>query len=59
MREMWMKPAPDGDITPVVTPQPVWLALGICAVGTVVLGIVPSLVLQFADLPDLTSAFGR
>jgi NADH-quinone oxidoreductase subunit N len=59
LREMWMKPVPDGDITPVVTPQPVWLALGICAAGTVVLGIVPSLVLQFADLPDLTSAFGR
>ena len=59
LREMWMKPVPDGDITPVVTPQPVWLALGICAAGTVVLGVVPSLVLQFADLPDLTSAFGR
>ncbi len=59
LREMWMKPTPDGDVTPVVTPQPVWLALGICAVGTVVLGVVPSLVLQFADLPDLTSAFGR
>jgi NADH-quinone oxidoreductase subunit N len=59
LREMWMQPVPDGDITPVVTPQPVWLALGICAAGTVVLGVVPSLVLQFADLPDLTSAFGR
>ena len=28
MREMWMKPVPDGDTTPIVTPQPVWVALG-------------------------------
>jgi NADH-quinone oxidoreductase subunit N len=59
LREMWMKPVPDGDLGPVVTPQPVLVALGICAAGTVVLGVVPGLVLQFADLPDLTSAFGR
>ncbi|MCB0976582.1 MAG: NADH-quinone oxidoreductase subunit N [Acidimicrobiales bacterium] len=59
LREMWMKPVPDGDTTPVVAPQPVWAALGICAAGTVVLGVLPSLVLRFADLPDLTSALGR
>ena len=59
LREMWMKPVPDGDTTPIVAPQPVWAALGICAAGTLVLGLVPSLVLRFADLPDLTSAFGR
>jgi NADH-quinone oxidoreductase subunit N len=58
MREMWMKPVPDGDMTPIVPPQPVWLALGICAAGTIVLGLAPGLVLRFADLPDLTSAFG-
>ncbi len=58
LREMWMRPIPDGDATPIVTPQPVWLALGICAAGTIVLGLVPGLVLRFADLPDLTSAFG-
>jgi NADH-quinone oxidoreductase subunit N len=58
MREMWMKPVPDGDITPIVTPQPVSLALAICAAGTIVLGIAPGLVLNFADLHDLTSAFG-
>ena len=34
-----MKPVPDGDTTPIVTPQPVWAALGICAAGTVVLGV--------------------
>lgn len=59
LREMWMKPVPDGDTTPVVAPQPVWAALGICAAGTIVLGVLPSLVLRFADLPDLTSALGR
>ena len=58
MREMWMKPVPDGDTTPIVTPQPVSLALAICAAGTIVLGVVPGLVLSFADLHDLTSAFG-
>jgi NADH-quinone oxidoreductase subunit N len=58
MREMWMKPVPDGDTTPIVTPQPVSLALAICAAGTIVLGIAPGLVLSFADLHDLTSAFG-
>ena len=59
LREMWMKPVPDGDITPIKPPQPVWVALGICAAGTIVLGLLPGLVLRFADLPDLTSAFGR
>jgi hypothetical protein len=45
-------------MSPVVTPQPVSLALAICAAGTIVLGIAPGLVLDFADLQDLTSAFG-
>ena len=58
LREMWMKPAPDGDTTPIATPQPIWAALTICAGGTVVLGILPGLVLRFADLPDLTGALG-
>ena len=58
MREMWMKPVPDGDVAPIATPQPIWAALGICAAGTLVLGILPGLVLRFADLRDLTGAFG-
>jgi len=58
LREMWMKPVPDGDTTPVIAPQPVAVALGICAAGTVVLGILPGLVLRFADLRDLTGALG-
>ena len=59
LREMWMKPVPDEDVTPIVAPQPVAVALGICAAGTVVLGILPGLVLRFADLQDLTGALGR
>ena len=59
LREMWMNPVPDGDTTPIVTPQPIWAALGICTAGTVVLGILPGLVLRFADLQDLTNALGR
>ena len=59
LREIWMKPVPDGDTTPISVPQPIWAALGICTVGTVVLGLFPGLVMRFADLPDLTGAFGR
>ena len=58
LREMWMKPVPDGDTTPIVAPQPVAAALGICAAGTLVLGLLPGLVLRFADLEDLTGALG-
>jgi NADH-quinone oxidoreductase subunit N len=59
LREIWMKPVPDGDTSRVVVPQPVWAALGICGVGTVVLGLFPGIVLRFADLRDLTGALGR
>jgi hypothetical protein len=33
-------------------------ALGITAIGTVVLGVLPGLVTRFADLQDLAGAFG-
>ncbi|MDA2973728.1 MAG: NADH-quinone oxidoreductase subunit N [Actinomycetota bacterium] len=58
LRQIWMAPAPDGDTSPVVVPPPIRLALAITAGGTVVLGILPGLVLRFADLPDLTGALG-
>ena len=54
MREMWMKEVPDGDRTPIVTPPPVTAALAITAAGTLVLGVLPGLVLRFADIQDLT-----
>jgi NADH-quinone oxidoreductase subunit N len=58
MREMWMSAPPDGDETPIVTPAPVAAALGITAAGTLVLGVLPGLVLRFADINDLTGALG-
>jgi NADH-quinone oxidoreductase subunit N len=59
MREMWMNPVPvDADISPIRTPAPVALALGITAAGTVALGVLPGLVLRFGDLQDLTGALG-
>ena len=59
MREMWMNEPPDGDVTPVATPQPVLPRSAITGAGTVVLGVLPGLVMRFADLQDLTGAFGR
>ena len=58
LREIWMKPVPDGDTSTISVPQPIWAALGICTLGTIVLGLFPGLVMRFADLPDLTGAFG-
>ncbi|MAT03911.1 MAG: NADH-quinone oxidoreductase subunit N [Acidimicrobiaceae bacterium] len=58
LREIWMRPVPDGDTSEIVVPQPIWAALGICTVGTIVLGLFPGLVMRFADLPDLTGALG-
>lgn len=60
LRVVWMAPAPDGDTTPVVVPPPVAAALGITAIGTIVLGVLPGLVLRFGDIRDLTgAALGR
>ncbi len=58
MRTMWMDDPPEGAPQAVVTPPPVMAALGITAVGTVVLGVLPGLVMRFADLQDLSGAFG-
>jgi NADH-quinone oxidoreductase subunit N len=58
LREMWMKPVPEGETATIDAPQPVWVALVICAAGTIVLGVLPQIVLRFADLRDLTSALG-
>ena len=58
MREMWMNDPPDGDVTPIVTPPPIMAALAITAAGTLVLGVLPGLVMRFADIGDLTGALG-
>jgi NADH-quinone oxidoreductase subunit N len=59
LRTVWMAPVPDGDVTPIRTPPPVMAALGITAIGTLLLGVLPGLILRFGDIQDLTGAFGR
>jgi NADH-quinone oxidoreductase subunit N len=56
LREIWMKPAPDGDETPIRVPSSLVAALGICGVATVLLGVLPGVILRFGDLSTLTSA---
>ncbi len=59
MRTMWVDDAPYGERTPIVTPPPIMAALTITAAGTIVLGVLPGLVMRFADLQDLSGALGR
>lgn len=49
-REMWMRPVPDGDTTPVRVPAGLTAALSLCAVATVVIGVYPQVVARFGDL---------
>ncbi|MEX0846985.1 MAG: NADH-quinone oxidoreductase subunit N [Ilumatobacteraceae bacterium] len=58
LREMWMKPVPDGDVTPIRTPAALQAALFITVAVTIVLGVVPGLVGRYGELSDLTGAFG-
>jgi len=53
LKEMWMKPTPDGDTTPVRIPQSLGIALGITSIVTLAIGILPNLVLRFGDLAHL------
>ncbi len=48
-REMWMRPVPDGDRTPVRIPQTLGAALAITGVGTLLLGIIPQLLGRLGD----------
>jgi len=40
-------------MSPVVTPAPIATVIGICGVGTLVLGVFPAIVMRFADYDDL------
>jgi len=53
MREMWMKPAPDGDVTPIKIHGSVQAALVICGVATLVLGVLPGLIAKVGAITDL------
>ena len=56
LREMWMKPAPDGDTSPVRVQPAIVVALAITGVATLVLGSFPGIVMHFGDL---TSVLGH
>jgi NADH-quinone oxidoreductase subunit N len=58
MREIWMRPVPHGDTTPVVTPSSLQIALGITAVATLVFGVLPGIALHFGDVADIVGALG-
>ncbi|NBR00265.1 MAG: NADH-quinone oxidoreductase subunit N [Actinobacteria bacterium] len=58
LREMWMKPAPHGDTSPVKVPSAIGVALAITGGSTLVLGVLPGLVIHFGDLAGLTGALG-
>jgi NADH:ubiquinone oxidoreductase subunit 2 (subunit N) len=59
MREVWMKPAPNGETRAVATPTSLVAALTITGAATLLLGVLPGTVLRFGDLADLVGAFGR
>ena len=59
LREMWMRPVPDGDTTPVRVQPAIAVALCITGVTTLVLGVLPGLVIHFGDLAGLAGAAGR
>lgn len=53
LREIWMKPVPDGDTRRIAVPGSLGAALVICGAATLVLGVLPNLVLRFGDQLDL------
>jgi len=57
-REMWMRPVPDDDRTPVQVGTPIGVALVITSVTTLVIGIVPNLFAHVGDLASLSHALG-
>ena len=60
MREMWMKPVPEGqDVDAVKVPFSLQAALVLCGVGTVLFGVIPGLVAKAGELTDLYGALGR
>ena len=56
MREMWMKPVPDGDVTPIKVPASLQAALAICGVATLAFGVVPGIIAKAGQITDLFGA---
>jgi len=57
LRVVWMDEAPDGDVTPIVSPPPVTAALAITVLGTIVVGVLPNIVARVGAIDALTGAF--
>jgi NADH-quinone oxidoreductase subunit N len=53
MREMWMRPAPDGDVRPIKVPSSLAAAMVLCAIGVVAVGVYPSMFTELVDLASL------
>ena len=56
MREMWMKPVPDGDIAPIKVPTSLQAALAICGIATIAFGVLPGLIAKVGSITDLAGA---
>lgn len=59
LREMWMKPVPDGDTSPIRVQSALVVALAITGVSTLVLGTLPGIVIHFGDIAGLAGAIGK
>ncbi|MGE0877028.1 MAG: NADH-quinone oxidoreductase subunit N [Acidimicrobiia bacterium] len=55
-KEMWMNPAPDGDVAPIRLPSPLVAALGLTAAATLLFGVLPGVVSRFSDLTSLVAS---
>ena len=53
MREMWMKPVPDGDVMPIKIPGSLQAAIGLCGIATLVFGVLPGLIGKAGEITDL------
>ncbi|MDO8363364.1 MAG: NADH-quinone oxidoreductase subunit N, partial [Actinomycetota bacterium] len=60
MREMWMKPVPEGNnASAIKVPASLQAALAICGVATLAFGVVPGIISQIGQITDLTGAIVR
>jgi NADH-quinone oxidoreductase subunit N len=57
-QEMWMRPVPDGDRTPVRVPPSLAAALGLTVLATIVIGVVPGVVGRLGDVASLLANVG-
>jgi NADH-quinone oxidoreductase subunit N len=57
-REMWMRPVPDDDRTPIAVPTPVQVALALTFITTILIGVLPNLFAHVGNLASLSHALG-